>query len=178
MLTHEQIRLAGNRLAVQEIRQVTVGSILIPRDPNQGMEGIVLSVGPGALCEDIYPGDRCILRAALASPYRLDGDVWLLSAVDVWGVIRDGEPHPRGVNGSVCVRLDEELPDVDPTSGLWTPTDGREFPSTGWATWEGKDWHVHFDTRRPQRRLRIGQQVYVLIDREHLTGYVEEESAP
>jgi hypothetical protein len=166
-----RVRLLGNRILVQEIRQTTVGRILIPRDMSQGGQGRVLSVGPGPLCADIYPGDLAILRSA-APCQLITGDVWCFSAVDVWGVVRDGQV--LGVADKVCVRLDPEAPDVDARTGLWTPTEGREYPCTGWAEWEGQDYHVTFDTRRPQRRIRIATQDYVLLAREHLTGYVED----
>ena len=175
MIDITKIRLTGNRIIVQELTTSQIGSIVVPVDVTHGMRALVLAVAQtdrSTLCEDIYPGDIALLHAGCGNEH-LDSNVYVVNAVSVWGVIRDGEPIP--INEHVMVRVDPERDDVDPDTGLWSPTDARHFPDTGWCHWQGQDWHVIYNIRGSQRRIKIGDQVYAFMDRENLIGLVEDK---
>jgi hypothetical protein len=173
MIDITKIRLVGNKIIVQELSEARVGLIHIPGDHSHGMQARVLAVAQterSTLCEDIYPDDIALVRGGAFSEC-LGERVFLISAVDICGVIRDGVPLP--VNDYVMVRVDAEKDAVDPATGLWAPTEANDFPATGWAEWEGRDWHVHYNVLGSQRRIRLGGQVYAFMLRDNLTGLVE-----
>lgn len=166
-----KIRLIKDRMIVQELTSAKVGAIYLPKSLSAGMQGYVLNVADTELCEDIYPGDTALLKNG-AQNESLGDRVFVVHAVDVWGVIRDGKPMP--VNHHVMVEVDPEEDDVDADTGIWTATESRDYPSTGWANYDGAREHVHYNVMGPQRRIKIGEQVYAFMALDNLTGYVEE----
>ena len=173
MIDIATIALRNDRIIVQELTTSKVGAIFVPFDTSHGMQALVLSVAQdprSTLCADIYPGDIALLRDG-AKQDHLGERIFIFSAVDVWGVIRDGIPMP--VNHYVMVRVDAEQEDVDASTGLWTPTDSRSFPDTGWTEIGGEDAHVHYGVLGSQRRIKMGGQVYAFMERENLTGLVD-----
>ena len=166
-----KVNLLQNNIIVQELSEHKVGSIYLPGDVTHGMQAKVLNVADGPLCEHIYPGDIALLKSGAFHEY-LGGNLFIFRAVHVWGVLRGGKPFP--VNEYVLVRVDAEEDDTDAETGIWTPTEARDFPETGWCEWEGKDWHVHYNVMGSQRRIKIAGQVYSFMGRDNLTGIVED----
>ena len=173
MIDIATIVLRNDRIIVQELTTSKIGSLFVPFDTSHGMQALVLSVAQddrSTLCADIYPRDVALLRDGAVQDH-LGDRMFVFSAVDVWGVIRDGVPMP--VNHYLMVRVDSEKDDVDASTGLWTPTEARDFPATGWVEWEGEDVHVHYNTLGSQRRIKMDGQVYAFMERETLTGLVD-----
>ena len=170
MIDPTKIRLRGDNMIVQELTTSQIGSIVVPVDMSMGMQALVLNVAQtdrSQLCEDIYPGDIALMRDG-AQCEHLGKRVFIMNAVNCWGVIRDGKPMP--VNHYYMIEVDPEADDVDAETGLWTPEEGRDFPNTGWCNIDGGRYHVIYDTKASQRRIRLAGQVYVFIERDGIAG--------
>ena len=165
----KRIRLLRNRVLVQHIAEASINGIIVPNDTH-GTQGLVLNVAEGErspLCANIYPGDTALIMEGAPHEY-VEPTVFIFDARYIWGVIRDGVPI--AINGRVLVKLDEELPDVDGETGIWTPEEGRDFPDAGTTVIYGSEVRVRYNVKASQRRFKVGGCVYVIVGEDGIVG--------
>jgi len=168
-----KLKLLKNRVLIEEPGEASIGGVIIPRDISNGRQGRVLNVAEGEtspLCEEVYPGDTALIREGAPCDH-IQGRLFVFNAVSIWGVIREGVP--LAINGRVLIRVDPEEADTDAKTGIWTPTDARPFPDVGSAAVDGEEVRVRYDIRHPQRRFRVGGQVYVIVEEAGVLGVVD-----